>query len=336
MSVAVMHVRSWQVAYRGIVGDDFLDSMDLTARAARYRFGERRSPADPVTWIAVRGARVLGGVSVSASRDADLPRFGEVGSLYVHPEAWGTGVGRELMAKGEQVLLDEGFEDAILWVLEANERARRFYEIAGWRPDGTHKVIAIGGQDLPEVRYRKALAAPPIRTERLDLVSMSLPFMRALAAGDLAGATHEMGVELPDDIAEDLVNFLRYRIPTVEADPGVRPWLGRSMVWTHPDGRREAIGTIGFHDKPDETGRVEIGYRVQPAFRRRGVATEAVRGLLAWAETQGVHRFRASVAPGNAASLAVIRSFGFEQVGSQIDEIDGEELVFHLDRAERD
>ncbi len=174
--------------------------------------------------------------------------------------------------------------------------------------------------------------APAIRTERLELVSMSLPFMRALAAGDLATASREVDATLPADMAQDLASFLGYRIPMLTADPSSRPWLGRSMVLTHPDGRREVIGTIGFHAPPDETGRVEIGYRVEPAFRRQGIVTECVRALLGWAEAQGIHRFRASVAPDNVASLAVVRSFGFEQVGSQMDEIDGEELVFHLDR----
>jgi RimJ/RimL family protein N-acetyltransferase len=171
-----------------------------------------------------------------------------------------------------------------------------------------------------------------IPTERLQLVSMSLAFMQALAAGDLDEASRLMSADLPADMAEDLANFLRYRIPDLERDPSSRPWLGRSMVWTHADGRREVIGTIGFHAPPDDEGRVEVGYRVEPGWRRRGIATECVRALLAWAEAQGVHRFRASVAPDNTASLAVIGSFGFKRVGEQVDEVDGLELVFHLDR----
>jgi [ribosomal protein S5]-alanine N-acetyltransferase len=173
---------------------------------------------------------------------------------------------------------------------------------------------------------------PAIRTERTELVSMSLAFMQALMAGDLDGASREMQATLPPDMPEDLRNFLSYRIPDLEADPARQPWLGRAIVWTHADGRREVIGTIGFHAPPDDTGRVEIGYRVEAAYRRRGIATECVRALLAWAESQGVHRFRASVAADNVASRAIIRSFGFQQVGVQMDEIDGEELVFHLDR----
>ena len=50
-----------------------------------------------------------------------------------------------------------------------------------------------------------------------------------------------------------------------------------------------------------------------------------------WALANGVDRFRASVSPDNVASLAIIRGFGFTQVGVQMDDIDGEELVFDLD-----
>ena len=184
---------------------------------------------------------------------------------------------------------------------------------------------------LPAMQPRSP-DVPAIRTERVELVSMSLAFMQALLAGDQDAAAREMGAALPPGMREDLRNFLGYRIPALEADPASRPWLGRAIVLTHPDGRREVIGTIGFHAPPDATGRVEIGYRVETAFRRRGIASECIRALLAWAQSQGIHRFRASVAPGNVASLAIIRSLGFRQVGVQVDEIDGEELVFDLDR----
>ncbi len=77
---------------------------------------------------------------------------------------------------------------------------------------------------------------------------------------------------------------------------------------------------------------MEIGYRVEPDVRRQGVASEAVRALFDWAATEhGVRRFRASIAPGNVPSLAIAARFGFRQVGVQMDEIDGEELVFELD-----
>ena len=92
------------------------------------------------------------------------------------------------------------------------------------------------------------------------------------------------------------------------------------------------IGSVGFHAPPDATGRVEVGYHVEPEYRRQGVASEAVRSLFDWAATEhGVRRFRAAVTPDNVASLAVVARLGFHEAGVQLDDIDGTELLFELD-----
>jgi [ribosomal protein S5]-alanine N-acetyltransferase len=92
------------------------------------------------------------------------------------------------------------------------------------------------------------------------------------------------------------------------------------------------VGTVGFHGPPDADGRAELGYQIEPGSRRRGLALEAVRGILDWAANQhGIHRFRASIAPDNVASLALVRRLGFRLVGVRHDEIDGQEVVWELD-----
>jgi GNAT superfamily N-acetyltransferase len=159
VAVAAMHVRAWQTAYRGIISDPFLDALDVESRAGRYAF-DRSGPGDPETWIAVDGDDVVGMVSVSPSRDEDLPGLGEVRALYVAPDRWRSGAGSALMAGAERLLTDAGFTDALLWVLEDNALARRFYEAAGWEVDGRVKAVEIGGRELGGVRYRKALTAP--------------------------------------------------------------------------------------------------------------------------------------------------------------------------------
>jgi hypothetical protein len=45
----------------------------------------------------------------------------------------------------------------MLWVLEGNERAERFYRAAGWVHDGARKTEVFQGAEIPEVRYRKPL-----------------------------------------------------------------------------------------------------------------------------------------------------------------------------------
>jgi [ribosomal protein S5]-alanine N-acetyltransferase len=176
-----------------------------------------------------------------------------------------------------------------------------------------------------------AIHVPSISTPRFELVSMSLLFMQRLLAGDRGAAEAEIGASVPVDLRDHLDDFLRFRIADLSVDPDAQPWLGRAVVLTEPDGTRQVIGTCGFHAPPGPEGRVEVGYSIQAEYRRQGVATEVVRALFDWAHANGVDRFRASVSPDNVGSLAIINGFGFRQVGVQVDDIDGKELVFELD-----
>jgi RimJ/RimL family protein N-acetyltransferase len=169
----------------------------------------------------------------------------------------------------------------------------------------------------------------PITTERLELVSMSIPFMRALVAGDLAAAEAAIGAHVPAWLPGQLEHFLEYRLAQLAVDPSIRHWLGRAIILTGEDGRRRVVGTIGFHGPPDGAGRLEVGYSVDPEFRRRGFAREALRAMFDWAaSTHGVRRFIASISPSNEPSLRLAGGFGFVQTGSHMDDIDGLELVF--------
>lgn len=170
---------------------------------------------------------------------------------------------------------------------------------------------------------------PPIRSERLELVSMSVPFMEALVAGDLARAGDEVGAIVPAWLPGQLEHFLQYRLAQLAIDPSVRPWLGRAMVLTDELGVRRVVGSIGFHGPPDEEGRLEVGYSVDPDFRRRGFAREAIQSMFDWAaSTHGIHRFIASISPANEPSLRLAAVFAFVQTGSHIDDVDGLEYVF--------
>jgi GNAT superfamily N-acetyltransferase len=98
---------------------------------------------------------IIGFVSVGAARDDDAE--GELYAIYVHPEHWGTGTGRALMEAGEDELWRLGHQQVVLWVLDDNPRARRFYEIAGWSADGKAQEVEMFGFHLREVRYAKTL-----------------------------------------------------------------------------------------------------------------------------------------------------------------------------------
>jgi ribosomal-protein-alanine N-acetyltransferase len=175
---------------------------------------------------------------------------------------------------------------------------------------------------------------PPIRSARLDLVSMSPAVIEAVLARRLEEAGRRLGLRLPDGFLDENVNgVLRLRLRQMYEDPESQKWLVRALV-LREDGTM--VGHAGFHGPPGTTGlapgKVELGYTVFPAFRGRGYATEAAVALMEWAEGQGIHEFVFSIGPWNEPSLAIARKLGFVQTGEQWDEEDGLEHVFELDR----
>jgi RimJ/RimL family protein N-acetyltransferase len=162
-------------------------------------------------------------------------------------------------------------------------------------------------------------------TPRVELVELDVATLRALAHGDGAGRTAP--VPMTPWLAEDECRSVwRLRAVQVTADPATARW-GTRVIWD-PD-RGVAVGQAGFHGPPDAVGMVEVGYATDPAFRRQGYAREALRVLLTEAAVEpGVTTVRASVGPDNAASRALVLAHGFVEVGEQMDDEDGLEIVY--------
>ena len=149
-AIAEVHVRSWQSAYRGVVADEFLDSLDVDRRTemiARLIGDETKA-----LLVSERDWRVAGFSLLAASDDEG---WGEVLAIYAAPDHWGVGVGYDLMEASVSWLAEAGYERAMLMVLEANPRARAFYERQGWSLGKRIRIENIGGRDLTEVRYEK-------------------------------------------------------------------------------------------------------------------------------------------------------------------------------------
>jgi GNAT superfamily N-acetyltransferase len=159
--IARVHVASWQVAYDHIFPAEALAQLDDTSdrRAAYWRREVETHVPLSSTLVAESDDEIVGFLDVRPSRDEGAQeRTAELTAIYVAPSAWGLGAGRLLMTEALERLRRLGFEEATLWVLEDNPRARRFYEIAGWRPDELVKEDEFLRTRVREVRYRIELA----------------------------------------------------------------------------------------------------------------------------------------------------------------------------------
>jgi RimJ/RimL family protein N-acetyltransferase len=164
---------------------------------------------------------------------------------------------------------------------------------------------------------------------RVELVQLDAAALRALADGDLAAATARAPVPLTPYLAgADCQGVWAVRAVQVVADPRSAAWVTR-IVWD-PE-RALAVGRAGYHGPPDEAGMVEVGYSIDPRYRRQGYARAALRELLDRAAREpGVTTVRASISPDNVASRDLVLSHGFARVGEQWDDEDGLEIVYEV------
>jgi ribosomal protein S18 acetylase RimI-like enzyme len=156
--IALVHVSSWQHAYRGIVPQTYLDQLSVADREKRWVEILDRGGSE--TLVADAEGDVVGFISYGKSRRERAEREeGEIYSIYVSSSHWSTGVGRSLWEAALARLRELGFVRAIVWVLAANEKAIQFYERVGFTLcEGSETTVEIGGKELPEVRYDIAIA----------------------------------------------------------------------------------------------------------------------------------------------------------------------------------
>jgi ribosomal protein S18 acetylase RimI-like enzyme len=148
-------VRSWQVAFRGLFSDEFLDALDPRDRDSA--FAERVKNRSLHHAAVAVDDEVVGfvGLGPPEAEDLDPIRVHEIWGLYIEPERIGMGVGRILMDHALDNLQTGGWEYAVLWTLSDVDRTCRFYEAAGWYRDGGEKVWEIPqGNPVTLVRCR--------------------------------------------------------------------------------------------------------------------------------------------------------------------------------------
>lgn len=207
-AIALVHVRAWQAAYRGLMPDDVLDRLSVDERALRWR--DILSNPDGVVLVAVtpeHAGGVTGFCSLIPSRDEDAASgTAEIAALYVAPERWRAGLGTALLASALVHAKRRGYTQLTLWVVETNAAGRRFYEALGLSHDGARKdVVLEGGGLLNEVRYRVAISMeieapstlPILETLReavSEVVRHRAALLRAVAAPTIVRAALEVSV----------------------------------------------------------------------------------------------------------------------------------------------
>lgn len=203
-------------------------------------------------------------------------------------------------------------------------------------PDGklvflsAEQHFALAGDTLPDQQWQPDGHVIELEVRPLvRIVHLNAPAFAALADGDLVAAT--MAAPVPPSAwlaGPDNRSTWRRRARQTAADPAAAAWV-TGIIWDERRGL--AVGRAGFHGPPDAAGLVEIGYAVDPAYRRRGYARAALESLLRRASAEpAVSTVRLTITPDNTASNALAADYGFVRTGEQVDDEDGLEIIFEI------
>jgi ribosomal-protein-alanine N-acetyltransferase len=174
---------------------------------------------------------------------------------------------------------------------------------------------------------------PAISTARLQLQAV-LPREYEILAFDRSDPALwiDRGFTNPHGYLHADPGPLPYRLPQIREHPERAAYLLRMAV------HRESatiIGSAGFHGLPDVNGMIEIGVEIVPQWRGQGFAQEVLHGMWGWVLDQpNVRVLRYTVSPDNRPSQSIIRKFGFQFKGQQLDPKDGPEDIFEMDAVE--
>jgi GNAT superfamily N-acetyltransferase len=142
-SISTIYQQSTQSAYQDFMPQAPIYSR-LLDRLEPYWAQKLTTPPSRAQRLLVAGyeGRVVGFVEIGApasSEEAATEDTGELHCLFVAPEVMGHGIGARLLARATELLREDGYRQAMLWVFSRNLQARRFYERHGWSTDGVER-----------------------------------------------------------------------------------------------------------------------------------------------------------------------------------------------------
>lgn len=155
--VAEIHVAAWHHSYSGIVSADRLARFTVEKQVEVWE-SSLFSRQGRTNFVLEDDGAIQGWCAVGPARDEDEDkrRTGEIYGLYIDPPSQGRGYGTAFLAHAHRIFRDRSYRESVLWVLEQNTPARRFYEARRYRLDTGSRTVT-DRLGAPQVRYRCAL-----------------------------------------------------------------------------------------------------------------------------------------------------------------------------------
>lgn len=150
-AISEIYALSWKTAYRGVVPQAYLDELKLDFWKPKFENWIQNNvlKAD----ILFLDETPVGCVAYGKAREEQFADWGEIVSIYIHPDHFRKGYGKMLLNSALKNFKEDGFEDCYLWVLSENTNAQQFYKQNGFTPTQDQCQCEIMGKQLTDLRY---------------------------------------------------------------------------------------------------------------------------------------------------------------------------------------
>jgi L-amino acid N-acyltransferase YncA len=152
LGIAKVHIKSWKETYKGIISQDYLDSLNVEDRLKLWEKGlSQKSNASPVFVAVDAEEKIVGFASFGKERTGKFEADGELYAVYILQEYKRNKLGMKLLVEGVTDLLNQNYTSMLVWVLEGNP-SRKFYESLNPRKAG-EEWVKIDDREHLEIAY---------------------------------------------------------------------------------------------------------------------------------------------------------------------------------------
>lgn len=124
--IAKIITDDWKKAYKGIIENEYLEKLDYKkkAKSIEEKYEKQKS-------IVYEENNIIQGYCRFGINRDEEKNYGEIYALYISYNQRKKGIGKELLKKAMDILKERSYKEILIWCLEENKEARKFYEKMG-------------------------------------------------------------------------------------------------------------------------------------------------------------------------------------------------------------
>ncbi|PLR57507.1 GNAT family N-acetyltransferase [Vibrio parahaemolyticus] len=155
--IAHIHVNSWSYAYNGLMPQSYIESYTLEKRQKLWSNIIGRNLAEVL--VADSDDGLVGFLCFGQPKTLKGTELYDLSSIYIDPSKIGNGIGQALYNECEKMLRTLKAKRVLLWALDSNESALKFYTKQGFAPTGKISTELANDMVLNDIELVKDLSA---------------------------------------------------------------------------------------------------------------------------------------------------------------------------------